>query len=85
MVVVVLLSVIFLVFVDEGDLVSCVWCFNIVVIYGDDVGYGDFGSYGVEFVKMFYFDWFVENGLWFMDVYFLFVMCMLFWYVMLMG
>lgn len=42
---------------------------NIVIIYGDDVGYGDISSYGAELIQTPEIDTLAENGLRFTDAY----------------
>lgn len=42
---------------------------NIVIIIGDDIGYGDFGCYGNRFIKTPNIDRIAENGIKFTNVY----------------
>ncbi|MEA2069543.1 MAG: arylsulfatase [Verrucomicrobiota bacterium] len=42
---------------------------NVVIIYGDDVGYGDLGVYGAEKIPTIHLDKLAENGLVFTDAH----------------
>ena len=42
---------------------------NIVIIYADDLGYGDLGSYGQEMIKTPHIDRLARNGLQFSNYY----------------
>lgn len=50
---------------------------NVIIIFCDDLGYVDVGCYGVMKYEMLNIDWFVIEGICFIDFYVMSGVCML--------